>query len=1573
MYPSQMETPILASQLIMNSTESATCKYGYRPYIDNSTNALNPCFLALLIVLLNLFLIPLGLFQLLKLLRTDKVPFNFKYQSWKSIPTQFLVHLSNVGLQVILTVVQLSSVYSVSGQYTAVLKSALWLNLGFLCFVSLPSQYLQFYKSYCALSNQLFYFFFQCVILTFQLCQRVGHHPNENYNLIRGRGGTISELTLLINGLVILIHDSYFYKPAKELQDYYKEEKLYPTPNVFSKLTYTWMNPLISETYQYGKLRDVNDLPIPPINLNVEDLTERLRYCWEQETWSNRNSLFRALIKVFGKPLIIGIVLETIRELLDAIKPQFLMLFIMCFNFDANSPYPPLHGVFIAVTLFVLTVLSTFLQNQYFIYMFEAGLGMKGALISLIYQKSLHITLAAREKNSTGDILNLVSVDTPRIQMFFEDCQVMFSSPLTILVVLSSLYFLLGAAAVAGLVTLAIMIPINSYLSRRVESLYKVQMKYKDARVRATTEILNSMKSIKLYAWEKPMLQRLNHVRNDLEVKNFAKMGVVENLITFAWNCVPLMVSCSTFLLFALISSSPLSPEIVFPALSLFEILNEAIYSVPNAITDIIETKVSMGRVRSFLQTDNLDDSFIHQLKDEVDGPEPTIEVNNATFLWQSEKNLKSNDEEANVGSSQVALKNIDHFEAKKGMLTCVVGRVGSGKSTLLRAILGQLPCKSGSREFIPPEVVVRAKSVAYCPQSPWVMNASIKDNILFGHRYDEAYYNLTIKACQLIPDLKILAEGDETLVGEKGISLSGGQKARLSLARAVYSRADLYLMDDILSAVDAEVSKNIIDKVLGEENGLLKHKTIILTTNAVSVLKHSNMIYALQGGRIVEEGTYEQAISRGDDSVLQKLIKEFDTFTENSSNKKKDEEGVSQSINKDIEDSSKKQDSQSSADSVVSLEAADAIEAVEAYGLPNISSRRASIATYRAKPSMEINELQKSKNKNEEKSEQGRVKREVYLFYVKACGYLGVILFFLFMLLGRIVELSENFWLKHWSESNQKNGSNKDVWKFVGIYALLGISTAAFDNIRAVILLLYSSIRGSKVLHDKMAISVLGSPMGFFESTPIGRIINRFSSDMSTVDHNLKYVFSFFFRSILNYCVTVLLIGYNMPWFLVFNAGLLVIYVYYQVYYVTLSRELKRLSSTAFSPIMSLFSETLGGHMVITAFRHSERFHFLNFNKTQFQIDAQFNLRSTNRWLSIRLQTIGGAMVLITALLTLATVGTKKQMTAGLVGLLMSYVLQVTNSLMWIVRTATMIETNIISVERIYEYCRLPSEAPAVIESSRPEKSWPSNGNIVFKNYSTKYRPDLDPVLKNINLNIKPKEKIGVVGRTGAGKSTLSLALFRLLESVEGSIEIDGVDISKIGLYDLRSHLSIIPQDAQAFEGTVRSNLDPFNQYSVQEIWKAAELAHLKPHIIKMMKDEDPDKSAPEHEILALDVKISENGNNMSMGQRQLLCLSRALLNKSRVLVLDEATAAVDMETDQIIQETIRNEFQDRTILTIAHRIDTVLDSDKILVLDKGEVREFESPETLLKDKNSIFYGLCQKGGYLNKKNSKK
>ncbi|QLQ81220.1 hypothetical protein HG537_0E05750 [Torulaspora globosa] len=1532
-----------------------SCPYGFAVYPDRFTNALNPCFVSLVVLVEGLFFVVFGSIQLIQLVRETRVPENFKF---KSLSQRQVLQISNVSLFAVLLICQLTT--AVRGQETVpVLLWSLGVHLCYVVLISLPTQYLQYFKSPCALGNQLFYYMIQVAILGFQVAQRAGHYPHEDYNLIKGKYGAILEIALLICSVTIFIFDVYIFQPCNELEMYYKQQGHHLQVNFLARATFTWMNDLIVDTYHRKKLKDPYDLPEPPVNIDIRDACRRLQTAREAQKWKGSNSLFRALMKTFGKSILIATLLETSKDLLSVIQPQLLRLFILSFDGKDASNYPPLNGFFVAVGLFLVSVISTCLQNQFYIAIFEVGLGMKGALVALLYKKSLRLSLASREKSSTGDILNMVSVDVGKIQRFFEDCQIIVGAPIQIIVVLLSLYWLLGPATIGGVVTMAIMIPINSFLSKRVKRLYKTQMKYKDARIRTTTEIINSMKSIKLYAWEKPMLDRLDHVRNALEMENFKKIGVVSNLIYFAWNCVPLMVACSTFGMFSFANKRPLSPEIVFPALSLFDILNDAIYSLPNIINSVIETRVSMNRLKEFLISDELDDSFMEVEETPSDKSLPVVEIKNATFLWKSQAVLVNgdfDDEESRVESSQVALKDVQDFHANKGELTCIVGRVGSGKSTMLRAILGQLPCISGFIEGVSPKVYIRASSVAYCPQEPWIMNASIKDNILFGHRYDETYYNATIEACQLLPDLDILPERDATLVGERGISLSGGQKARLSLARAVYSRADLCLLDDILSAVDAEVSKNIVEKVLDRENGLLKNKTVVLTTNAISVLDRSQMIYALEAGCIVEKASYKDVIASPKASKLKMMIEEFGTNIEYSSSNAGE--------NHSIEESSL--DSAAIADKVANHDAASLTSLIvdDAVNDGTLNSRRASMATLDAP---RLFATDGSAPMTVEKKEEGRVKMSVYMFYIKACGVLGVALFLSFMVSSRIFDLFENFWLKYWAEENERRGSNEDVWRFVGIYAAIGVFSAAFNNLRTIVLLLYCTIRAATKLHDGMARSVLRSPMSFFETTPAGRILNRFSSDIQAVDSSLQWMFAFFFRSILNYLVTVVLISYNMPWFLAVNAVLLVVYLYYQTYYITLSRELKRLTSISISPIMSLVGESLGGHAVINAFKHFDRFDFLNFSNVQFNINCNFNLRSTNRWLSVRLQTIGAFIVLTTALLSLSTLGSKQKLSPGLVGLLMSYALQVTSSLMWIVRMSVQIETNIVSVERIYEYCNLTPEAPEVIESCRPVESWPAQGKISFKNYSTKYKTQRDPALKNINIDIKPQEKIGVVGRTGAGKSTLSLALFRLLEATSGSIEIDDIDISTIGLADLRSHLGIIPQDAQAFEGSIRYNLDPFQRYSTETLWKAIELSHLEPHIVNMCHKENKNGQQPTREEM-LETKITENGGNLSVGQRQLLCLSRALLNDSKVLVLDEATAAVDMETDKIIQETIRSEFKDKTILTIAHRIDTVLDSDRIIVLDAGEVKEFDTPENLLSNKQSLFYALCEKGGHLGK-----
>ncbi|SCU78688.1 LAME_0A05358g1_1 [Lachancea meyersii CBS 8951] len=1531
----------------------SNCAYGLRPYPDQTTNVLNPCFLSAVSIGQAAVFGIIGAIQLTRLMQETRVPPAFKYASmWRALSTKHLLHLSNVVLQAVLLLC-LVMVLPTDSTPRITLESVLS-QLLLVVFVCLPTQFLQFYKSTASLAGQLFYFLNQAVLLGFQLGQRISQHPDARFNVFPGQMGALLEVALILNALTIFLYDLLSFTPSQELLDYYSEKALSVECNIFESITFTWMNKLISQVYEDGEIKDPHQMPLPPINLDVKDQAALLKAKWESEKWSGRNSLFWAILHAFGKIIAVALSIEVLKDVMTILQPQLLRLFISEFNKTPNEDrsHPMLNAVFIAIALFLMKLTSTCLSNQFFIIIFEAGMAIRGSLMTMLYQKSLALSSEAREEKSAGDILNLMAVDVIRIQRFFETSQDIIGSPIALVTTLVSLYSFLGNATVGGIAVMAVMFPVNSYLSRKIKKYVKTQMKYKDARIKTVTEILNSVKTVKLYAWEKPMLEKLNHVRNKQELESAKTIAILTNLTLLAWNCVPILVASSTFLIYALTINKPLSPEIVFPSLSLFDILNDCIYTIPRTITNFIETGVSLGRLKDFFLAKELDKSFINYDKLPINSEVPVLELDNATFLRkQFVKPSDDYDEEAAIESSKVALSNIS-FKAYKGQLVCIVGRVGNGKSTFLQALMGMLPCVSGSEPHRSPVFHFRANSLALCSQQAWIMNASVKDNILFGHRYDAAYYDATIKACQLLPDLEILADGDETLVGEKGISLSGGQKARLSLARAVYSRADVYFLDDILSAVDAQVCKQIIDQVLSRERGLLKSKTVILTTNSTSVLEHSQSICALEEGTIVETGSFSEIVRRGPESKLNTLIRDI-----GSTETEKDKKALPESSSYVIEEAQRYE----------LQEEIGLIDPVEGENVVRsaLQSRKASMATLRPRKIIDINADTRKTKQKEEKKERGRVKREVYMAYLKACGIPGAIVFLIFLASSRALLVGENFWLKHWSEDNQKKGENVRIGFYVGIYILISLAAATLNNLKNIVLLLVCSIRASRILHDNMARAVLRSPMSFFETTPVGRIINRFSSDMNSVDDNVQYVISFFLLSVLDYIVVVIVIGYQVPLYLVVNALLMILYFYYQLYYVTLSRELKRLMSTSFSPIMSMLSETLAGHMVIDAFDHFERFDYFNLQNIQFNVNCVFNFRSTNRWLSVRLEAIGAFMILTVAVLSLSTTTGDNPLSAGMVGLLMSCALQVTNRLMWIVRMSVQLETNIVSVERIVEYCDLPPEAPAIINQHRPEKNWPALGSIKFDNYSTRYRSNLDPVLKNLSFDIKPQEKIGIVGRTGAGKSTLSLALFRILEPSEGRLIIDGVDISKIGLFDLRSNLAIIPQDAQAFEGTIRSNLDPFGSYDDDEIWRALELSHLKPHVMKMAKEEEESKRSDN----LLDTKVSENGSNLSVGQRQLLCLSRALLNHSRILILDEATAAVDTETDRLIQETIRDEFKDRTILTIAHRIDTVLDSDKIMVLDKGKLKEFDTPANLLADKTTIFYNLCEQGGYVKPK----
>ncbi|KIV91179.1 hypothetical protein, variant [Exophiala mesophila] len=1279
-------------------------------------------------------------------------------------------------------------------------------------------------------------------------------------------------------------------------------------------------------------------------NLRNRDTTkttgESLQHSWERELEKKSPSLWIALARSFGGPYLRGAMIKTVSDCLAFVQPQLLRLLI---NFvesykTGHEPEPAIRGVAIGLAMFATSMGQTAALHQYFQRAFETGMRVKSSLTAMIYAKSLRLSNESRATKSTGDIVTYMSVDQQRLADLAQWGQQVWSAPFQITLCMISLYQLVGVSCFAGVAAMIIMIPINGFIARFMKKLQLSQMKYKDRRSRLMTEILNNMKSIKLYAWGSAFTEKLSHVRNDLELNNLRKIGAAQSFATFTWSSTPFFVSCSTFAVFVLINDKPLTTDLVFPALTLFNLLTFPLTVLPMVITSIVEASVAVGRLTTFFTADELQDDSVRMIdQPSANKGDVSVSITDATFTWDKNQD-------------QTVLKDIN-FKANKGELTCIVGRVGAGKSSLLQSLLGDLWKIKG-------DVVVRGR-IAYAAQSAWIMNATVKENIVFGHRWDPHFYNQTVNACALADDFRQLPDGDQTEVGERGISLSGGQKARLSLARAVYARADVYILDDVLSAVDQHVGRHLIDNVLGP-NGLLSGKARILATNAVNVLKEADYMYLIREGVIFEKGTYLQLMAmRGEIATLIKSTT-TDAGQESDGERSPSIEGL---------------DSDDSATAVASavLEQLDAEEAEESRqevgGLAPIrpgplgpstarkssfnTLRRASTASFHGPMGRTNDEEAGQKTKqSKETSEQGKVKWSVYTTYAKESNLIAVGIYFVALLAAQSAQIGGSFWLKRWSEINEKFDSNPQVGKYIGIYFAFGIGGAALVVIQTLLLWIFCSIEASRKLHDRMAHAIFRSPMSFFETTPIGRILNRFSSDIYRVDEVIARTFNMLFVNTGRAFFTIGVIAASTPAFLILAIPLGIVYIVYQKYYLRTSRELKRLDSVSRSPIYAHFQESLGGVSTIRAYRQQARFTKENEWRMDANLRAYFPSVSANRWLAVRLEFLGSVIIFAAATFAIISVTTGSGLSAGMVGLAMSYALQITQSLNWIVRQTVEVETNIVSVERVLEYANLPSEAPDVIFKSRPSIGWPAHGQITIKDYSTRYREGLDPVLKNISLSIKAREKIGVVGRTGAGKSSLTLALFRIIEPTSGHISIDGLNTSSIGLLDLRRRLAIIPQDAALFEGSVRDNLDPRHVHDDTELWSVLEHARLKDHVAGMPGQ--------------LDGAIHEGGSNLSQGQRQLVSLARALLTPSNILVLDEATAAVDVETDKMLQATLRNTvFDNRTIITIAHRINTILDSDRIVVLQQGKVAEFDTPEQLIKNRG-LFYELVREAGLL-------
>lgn len=1295
---------------------------------------------------------------------------------------------------------------------------------------------------------------------------------------------------------------------------------------VFSLLTFSWMTPLMRAGYSNYLTED-----------NLWNLTERnttrvtgdsFMKAWNSELKRKKPSLWMAIFKAFSGPFFRGSLFKICSDSLAFVQPQLLRLLITFIGSHKKSnpgpPQPIIHGVVIAIAMFAVSVGQTITLHQYFQRAFDTGMRIKSALTSAIYGKSLKLSNEGRSSKSTGDIVNYMAVDTQRLQDLTQYGQQLWSAPYQILLCSISLYNLLGPSMFAGVGVMILMIPINGLIARLMKTLQQQQMKNKDSRTKLISEIINNMKSIKLYAWGSAFMKKLHSIRNDQELKTLRKIGAASSVANFTWSTTPFLVSCATFTVFVLVCDKPLTTDIVFPALTLFNLLTFPLAILPLVITAVIEASVAVNRLTSFFVMEELQDDAV-TIKGAIEEiGEESVLIRDGTFTW-------------NRYSDHNELEDIN-LSVSKGELTCIFGRVGAGKSSLLQAFTGDLWKVKG-------EVVVHGK-VAYVAQQSWIMNASVKENILFGHRFDPSFYIKTIRACALVDDFAQLPDGDETQVGERGISLSGGQKARVNLARAVYARADIYLLDDCLSAVDQHVGRHLINHVLGSQ-GLLKNKTRLLSTNSIPVLSEADYICLLQNGRIVERGTYLQLMAmKGEISSLIMASGNQDQARESSE--------ISSSLSSTITegDNETKSSDQGSSDHQTELKSTESRFRQRKHSKSSLSNASlASIKRFRQKTQDE--ESGNKTKQSEESMEQGKVKLDVYLEYAKTSNISAVIMYGLMLVGAQTASVAGNFWLKRWAEINDSQNSNPHVGKNLGIYFAFGIGGSLLVVIQTLILWIFCSIEASRKLHDMMVYAIFRSPMSFFETTPAGRILNRFSSDIYRVDEVLARTFNMLFVNTARSIFTLIVISLSTPEFIVVIIPMAALYYWIQRYYLRTSRELKRLDSVSRSPIYAHFQESLSGLATIRAYRHQQRFIQENEIRVDTNLRAYFPSINANRWLAIRLEFIGSVIIFSAAGFSIISVIIGRELSDGMVGLAMSYALQITQSLNWIVRQSVEVETNIVSVERILEYGRLPSEAPEIIHRNRPPNSWPTAGSVQFENYSTRYREGLEPVLKNINLSIKSNEKIGVVGRTGAGKSSLTLSLFRIIEPTEGNISIDGLNTSSIGLLDLRRRLAIIPQDAALFEGTVWDNLDPGHVHDETELWSVLDQARLKDHISTMNG--------------GLEAKIQEGGSNLSQGQRQLVSLARALLAPSNILVLDEATAAVDVQTDALIQTTLRGPmFSNRTIITIAHRINTILDSDRIVVLDSGRVVEFDTPKNLLQKRDGAFWKLVKEAGLL-------
>lgn len=1206
---------------------------------------------------------------------------------------------------------------------------------------------------------------------------------------------------------------------------------------------------------------------------------------------------------------------------------------------------------------------------------------------------------AADEQANLGTIINLMSVDSFKVSEVTAYLHFLVAhAPTQLIVSIFLLYQVMGLSAIPGFIVMAMLLPINIYFGKAFNSSQKLIMAATDKRIHTTNEILQNIRIIKYFAWEYRFSEIVDDKRK-AELKALRKRYMIWAAAVAVWNTVPILITFFSFLSYTLIEKKPLYPSVAFTAISLFMLLRFPLDQIGDMIAHVQESKVSIDRIEEFLNEEET--SKFEQLgEDNIDeNGDRVIGFRDATFIWGSKTAV------AEDGSMAFRLLDMN-VDFKIGKLNVITGPTGSGKTSLLMALLGEMSLMSGkvylpggrSREDVPadPETGL-AETCAYVAQSAWLVNANIKENIIFSAPLDEKRYRQVIVACALERDLEILDNGDETLVGEKGITLSGGQKQRISLARAVYSNSKHLLLDDCLSAVDPHTAQWIFNNCL--KGPLMRGRTCILVTHNIPLtVPHSSYVLVMDNGRVSVQGDANEVIDSG------KLGEEVQKLKPGT---------ASASISR----------IPSRVPSSVGDESGDTL----------IDGGEDTDGLSKAKSGGKKGE---KKDSMEESKAVGAVKWPVLKLYLGSMGSWGFwsVACFVFAL-QQVSGVASNVWIKEWANqyavedvSKIQFSTNSQTYQATSIsptyfasianyayaktpswlqssnstdfattnapdvnvtyYLLVLAGIGLIGSVAALIRDLWiflGSLTASWRLHNRLMEAVTKAQFKFFDVTPLGQIMNRFSKDLEGVDQEVAPVAIGVMACALGIIVTVVLIASVTPGFLVAGFFITGAYIFLGKFYLASSRDLKRLESVQRSPLFQQFGETLSGVTTIRAYGDERRFVRENLNKINAQLRPFIYLWAANRWLAFRTDVLGDLVSFFAGVFVILSLG---QIDPGSAGISLSYAIGFADNILWLVRLYAMNEQNMNSVERIKEYLEVEQEAPAIIEDNRPPMNWPSQGSVEFINYTTRYRADLDPVLRNLSFKIGAREKVGIVGRTGAGKSSLALALFRALEAEEGKILIDEIDIGLIGLRDLREGITIVPQDPTLFMGTIRSNLDPFNMYTNEQIFAALRRVQLigadespvgsrpptsgaaSPPATTAVDSIQQSASAPPSPIatnknifLDLASPVTESGSNLSQGQRQLLCLARAMLKSPTVLLMDEATASIDYATDSKIQATIR-ELESSTIITIAHRLQTIVDYDKVLVLDKGCVMEYGHPWDLMKIKDGQFKSMCEMSG---------